>query len=344
MRRRGRHRDDDGARPPRPHRLDGRPHRRPGRETVVHEHDGLSAQLERRPVAAVGELPPGQLRPLPLRHADDDLLVQPQLAHDLLVEDADAAARDCPHRQLRLPREPELADEKDVERRPQRAGDLARHRHTAARQAEHDHVVAGLPARRDARRGADPPRPGLETASRSPYPPNHVLLRSWSARIGTAAGRSTSHHCHDDPVGILADELADLPPGRALDLGCGAGRSAVWLAERGWDVTGVDFSDVALGLARKQRPDVDWVLADLREYEPERGAFDLVLVLFVHLPPDERRALLSRAADALAPGGTAARARSRRGEPRHGRTRPVPPGGALHPGRTPRASSPASRP
>ncbi len=114
-----------------------------------------------------------------------------------------------------------------------------------------------------------------------------------------------SHHCHDDPVGILADELADLPPGRALDLGCGAGRSAVWLAERGWDVTGVDFSDVALGLARKQRPDVDWVLADLREYEPERGAFDLVLVLFVHLPPDERRALLSGAADALAPGGIA---------------------------------------
>ena len=114
-----------------------------------------------------------------------------------------------------------------------------------------------------------------------------------------------SHHCHDDPVGVLADELADLPPGRALDLGCGAGRSAVWLADRGWRVTGVDFSDVALGLARKQRDDVDWVLADLREYEPEPGAFDLVLVLFVHLPPDERRALLVRAADALVTGGTA---------------------------------------
>ena len=70
-------------------------------------------------------------------------------------------------------------------------------------------------------------------------------------------------------------------------------------------MTGVDFSDVALGLARKRSPDVDWVLADLHAYEPERGAFDLVLVLFVHLPPDERRALLSRAADALAPGGTA---------------------------------------
>jgi SAM-dependent methyltransferase len=114
-----------------------------------------------------------------------------------------------------------------------------------------------------------------------------------------------SHHCHDDPVGVLADELADFPPGRALDLGCGAGRSALWLAERGWQVTGVDFSEVALELARAQRPDLDWVLADVREYEPAPGAYDLVLVLFVHLPPEERRALLARAAGALAPGGTA---------------------------------------
>jgi SAM-dependent methyltransferase len=114
-----------------------------------------------------------------------------------------------------------------------------------------------------------------------------------------------SHHCHDDPVGVLADEVANLPPGRALDLGCGAGRSAVWLADRGWQVTGVDFSEVALELARRQRPDVDWVLADVREYEPAPDAFDLVLVLFVHLQADERRALLARAAGALVPGGTA---------------------------------------
>ncbi len=113
------------------------------------------------------------------------------------------------------------------------------------------------------------------------------------------------HHCEDDPVDVLEHELAGLPPGRALDLGCGAGRSAVWLAENGWQVTGVDFSDVALGLARERRPDVDWVLADLRDYQPEHAAFDLVLVLFVHLPPEERRVLLARAAAALAPGGTA---------------------------------------
>jgi SAM-dependent methyltransferase len=113
-----------------------------------------------------------------------------------------------------------------------------------------------------------------------------------------------SHHCHDDPVDVLVEELGRLEPGSALDLGCGAGRAAVWLADRGWKVTGVDFSEVALGLAREQRPDVEWVLADIREYEPRREAFDLVLVLYVHIPSPERRTLLARAAEAVAAGGT----------------------------------------
>ncbi|HST25899.1 MAG TPA: class I SAM-dependent methyltransferase [Gaiellaceae bacterium] len=116
--------------------------------------------------------------------------------------------------------------------------------------------------------------------------------------------RERGFHCHDDPNDLLEAEVAPLPPGRALDLGCGSGRSTIWLVERGWHVTGVDFSDVALEAARKARPDVDWVLADVREYEPETGAFDLVLVLYIHLPHAERRSLLARAAGALAPGGT----------------------------------------
>jgi len=53
-----------------------------------------------------------------------------------------------------------------------------------------------------------------------------------------------------EPSRILVAEADDLPPGRALDLACGTGRHAVWLAERGWRVTGVDFSEVALELAR----------------------------------------------------------------------------------------------
>jgi len=126
-----------------------------------------------------------------------------------------------------------------------------------------------------------------------------VEREDWDSRW-----QDQGHHCHDDPVGVLGAELAGLEPGRALDLGCGAGRTAIWLAERGWQVTGVDFSGVALGLARERRPDVDWVEADLREYEPEPGAFDLVLVLYVHLPSGERREVLARASRALAPGGT----------------------------------------
>lgn len=116
--------------------------------------------------------------------------------------------------------------------------------------------------------------------------------------------REHGFHCHDDPNDLLAAHVASLPPGRALDLGCGAGRSAAWLADRGWQVTGVDFSGTAIALARERRPDLDWVVADLRDYEPQVGAFDLVLVLYVHVPAEDRRAVLTRAAAALAPGGT----------------------------------------
>ena len=68
-------------------------------------------------------------------------------------------------------------------------------------------------------------------------------------------------------------------------------------------MTGVDFSDgCARRRPRERRPEVDWVLADLREYEPEPGAFDLVLVLYLHLPPDERRALLAARRRGARPG------------------------------------------
>ena len=116
--------------------------------------------------------------------------------------------------------------------------------------------------------------------------------------------RERGFHCEDDPSELLESELADLEPGRALDLGCGAGRASIWLADRGWRVTGVDFSTAALDLARAADADVDWVLADLNGYEPEPGVFDLVLVLYVHVPAAERQTLLARAPSALAPGGT----------------------------------------
>ena len=108
---------------------------------------------------------------------------------------------------------------------------------------------------------------------------------------------------------FVVEELAGLPAGRALDLGAGEGRNAIWLAERDWQVTAVDFS--AIGLAKAAElaagrgvTGVRWVEADLREYQPGPAAYDLVLLAYVHLPPDEFGALLQRAASALAPGGT----------------------------------------
>ncbi len=107
---------------------------------------------------------------------------------------------------------------------------------------------------------------------------------------------------------FVVEELARLPPGRALDLGAGEGRNAIWLAEHGWQVTAVDFSTVGLDkgakLAESRGVSVDWVEADLLAYRPAAEAYDLVLLAYVHLLPDDFEALLSQAAAALAHGGT----------------------------------------
>jgi 2-polyprenyl-3-methyl-5-hydroxy-6-metoxy-1,4-benzoquinol methylase len=111
-----------------------------------------------------------------------------------------------------------------------------------------------------------------------------------------------------DPNRFLVAEVDGLAPGRALDLACGAGRNAVWLAEQGWTVTGVDFSDVALenarGLAAERAVEIEWVHADVREWVPDPAAFDLVAILYLQIPVEERRVVHARAAAAVAPGGT----------------------------------------
>ena len=111
-----------------------------------------------------------------------------------------------------------------------------------------------------------------------------------------------------EPNRFLVEEAAGLAPGRALDLACGEGRNAVWLAQRGWRVTGVDFSSVGIRkaheLAARQGVEVEWAVADLTAYVPERSAFDLVIMLYLHLPPEQRQAVLRSAASALGPNGT----------------------------------------
>jgi SAM-dependent methyltransferase len=110
------------------------------------------------------------------------------------------------------------------------------------------------------------------------------------------------------PNRFLVAETADLTPGRALDLACGEGRNAVWLAKQGWQVTGVDFSaaalDKAAGLARGNEVDVEWAEADLLDYRPEPRAYDLVVVAYLQLPAAERRRVLRAAANAVAVGRT----------------------------------------
>ncbi|WP_460916815.1 methyltransferase domain-containing protein [Plantactinospora veratri] len=110
----------------------------------------------------------------------------------------------------------------------------------------------------------------------------------------------------------LVAEAAGLAPGRALDVGSGEGADAIWLAERGWQVTGVDISTVALGRAAEHAEAagaevaarIEWRHADLREQPPAEGRYDLVSSQYMHLPGETRRELFARLAAAVAPGGT----------------------------------------
>jgi 2-polyprenyl-3-methyl-5-hydroxy-6-metoxy-1,4-benzoquinol methylase len=110
------------------------------------------------------------------------------------------------------------------------------------------------------------------------------------------------------PNRFVEEELAALPPGRAVDLATGEGRNAIWLAEHGWRVTAVDFS--AAGLARAARlaaersVTVDWVQADLLAWQPAPHGYDLVLIAYVHLPSADLAGVFRAAAAAVAPGGT----------------------------------------
>lgn len=110
----------------------------------------------------------------------------------------------------------------------------------------------------------------------------------------------------------LVTEASDLPPGSALDVGCGEGADAIWLAERGWRVTAVDVSTVALERGAAHARDVSaevaqritWLHADLTQWVPASASFDLVSSHFLHLPRDQRDLLHRRLAESVAPGGT----------------------------------------
>jgi len=110
------------------------------------------------------------------------------------------------------------------------------------------------------------------------------------------------------PNRFLVEEIGKLPPGQALDVAAGEGRNAIWLAERGWRVTAVDYSEAGLDkgkkLAESRGVEIDWILADVLEFRPEPGGFDLVVIMYLQIPWEEMRLVLHSAAGAVAPGGT----------------------------------------
>jgi SAM-dependent methyltransferase len=108
-----------------------------------------------------------------------------------------------------------------------------------------------------------------------------------------------------EPNIFLPPLVEGVVPGTALDVACGEGRNAIWLARQGWDVTAFDFSAVGIDKARELAGDtqVKWVVADATMFEPTKK-FDLVVIFYLHVPDEHFTKAFSRAVDAVAPGGT----------------------------------------
>ena len=104
---------------------------------------------------------------------------------------------------------------------------------------------------------------------------------------------------------FLPPLVEGVPPGTALDVACGEGRNAIWLARQGWDVTAYDFSAVAIDKAQSLAGDIqiDWIIADATTSESTKK-FDLVVIFYLHLPEDQLAAAFERAVDSVVPGGT----------------------------------------
>lgn len=128
----------------------------------------------------------------------------------------------------------------------------------------------------------------------------------WDERYRSSSALWSGH-----PNPNLVTEAAGLAPGSALDVGCGEGADAIWLAGHGWQVTAVDISTVALarGAARAGQAGADiaqritWLHADLTRWVPAAACYDLVSVQFMQLPAGPRDSLFRRLAASVAPGG-----------------------------------------
>lgn len=128
----------------------------------------------------------------------------------------------------------------------------------------------------------------------------------WDARYGSA-----DRIWSGNPNPRLVEHVAAMAPGRALDVGCGEGADAIWLATQGWDVTAIDVSAVALERAAARAAEagsdvaarISWQRADVLSWAPPAGQFDLVSAQFMHLPRTLTGTVYSRLGAAVRLGG-----------------------------------------
>ncbi|HEY5199784.1 MAG TPA: class I SAM-dependent methyltransferase [Acidothermaceae bacterium] len=129
-----------------------------------------------------------------------------------------------------------------------------------------------------------------------------VHAHEWDAKYGEKAALWSGR-----PNGRLVAEVADLSPGRALDVGCGEGADAIWLARNGWTVTAIDISQVALGRAREAAElagaNVEWICGDALQTVLPTGSFDLVSMQYPALPKAAGEVAARALLNVLRPGG-----------------------------------------
>jgi SAM-dependent methyltransferase len=128
-------------------------------------------------------------------------------------------------------------------------------------------------------------------------------VTEWDARYSERDGAMWS----GQPNGRLVAEVAGLTPGRALDVGCGEGADAIWLARCGWTVTAIDISDVAVARAREAAEladaPVEWVCGDALQAQFPPRSFDLVSMQYPALPKAAGEAAMRTLLDAVRHGG-----------------------------------------
>lgn len=137
-----------------------------------------------------------------------------------------------------------------------------------------------------------------------PLDPEMFTERAWEERY-----RAGEQIWSGDPNPQLVDVVAGLTPGTALDVGCGEGGDVIWLARRGWTVTGADFSTNGLARAARHAEQAgvadrtDWWRIDARTFAAGGLGYDLVTTHYLHPPDGGMVEVTGRLAGAVAPGG-----------------------------------------